>query len=96
MTVFDEGGLDELDEERRAEIRDELAGVLTHAEADRVIIRAARDEKTAVTVVGRSGAGDSSDEDSVGLWHEIPRIRRWARGGVDARPSPRADQLPEN
>lgn len=73
VTVFDEGGLDELDEKRRAEIRDELAQVLTTAEAGRVIIRAARDPHTAVTVVGRSGSGDSSDEDSVGLWHEITR-----------------------
>lgn len=73
VTVFDEGGLDELDEHRRAEIRDELAEVLTRAEAGRVIIRAARDEHTAVTIVGRSGSGDSSDEDSVALWHEIPR-----------------------
>lgn len=75
VTVFDEGGLDELDEQRRGEIRDELADVLGRAEAERVIIRAARDGHTAVTVVGRSGAGDSSDEDSVGLWHEIPRER---------------------
>lgn len=74
VTVFDEGGLEELEEERRAEIRDELADVLTRAEAGRVIIRAARDAQTAVTVVGRSGSGASSDEDSVGLWHEIPRV----------------------
>src|SRR5690606_22858935 len=71
VTVFDEGGLDELDEQRRAEIRDELAAVLTSADSERVIIRAARDERIAVTVVGRSGG--SSDEDSVGLWREIPR-----------------------
>lgn len=75
VTVFDEGGLEELDEPRRAEIRDELAYVLTRADTGRVIIRAARDAHTAVTVVGRSGAGESSDEDSVGLWHEIPRER---------------------
>lgn len=75
VTVFDEGGLDEVDEPRRAEIRDELAAVVRSAVAGRVIIRAARDPQTAVTVVGRSGSGDSSDEDSVGLWHEIPRER---------------------
>ncbi|MGY1552276.1 hypothetical protein ACW5CM_10890 [Microbacterium sp. A588] len=75
VTVFDEGGLNELDELRRAEIRDELAEVLSRADAGRVIIRAAQDARTAVTVVGRSGAGDSSDEDTVGLWHEIPRER---------------------
>src|SRR5690606_26653148 len=73
VTVFDEGGLDELDEDRRTEIRDELADVLSRADARRVIIRAARNARTALTVVGRSGSGASSDEDSVGLWHEIPR-----------------------
>lgn len=75
VTVFDEGGLDELDEQRRDEIRDELAEVVGSANAERVIIRAARDAHTAVTVVGRSGAGDSSDEDAVELWREIPRER---------------------
>ncbi len=75
VTVFDEGGLDELDEHRRGEIRDELAEVLTSADAERIIIRAARDAHAAVTVVGRTGAGDSSDEDAVGLWHVIPRER---------------------
>lgn len=73
VTVFDEGGLDGLDEPRRAQIRDELADVLTRVDTGRVIIRAARDSQTAVTVVGRSGAGESSDEDTVGLWHEISR-----------------------
>ncbi|MCC2030154.1 hypothetical protein KEC56_11620 [Microbacterium sp. YMB-B2] len=76
VTVFDEGGLDELDESRRDEIRNELADVISRAQAERVIIRAARDAQTAVTVVGRTGAGDSSDDDAVGLWHEIPRERR--------------------
>ena len=75
VTVFDEGGLDGVDETRRGEIRDELAVVLAEATAGRVIIRAAHDPAIAVTVVGRAGAGDSSDEDSVALWHEIPRER---------------------
>lgn len=75
VTVFDEGGLDELDEERRSEIRDELADVIAHAEAERFIIRAARDAQTAVTVVGRTGADDSSGEDAVALWHVISRVR---------------------
>lgn len=73
VTVFDEGGLDELDEERRDEIRDELADVIAQADTERLIIRAARDTHTAVTVVGRTGTGDSSDEDTVGLWKEISR-----------------------
>lgn len=75
VTVFDEGGLEELDEKRRDEIRDELADVIAQADVERVIIRAARDPRTAVTVVGRTGTGDSSDEDTVGLWKEIPRER---------------------
>lgn len=74
VTVFDEGGLDEIDEPRRAEIRDELASVLATAEADRWIIRSARDPRTAVTVVGRARSG-SGDDDDVDVWHEIPRAR---------------------
>ncbi|WP_460797607.1 hypothetical protein [Microbacterium sp. GXF0217] len=73
VTVFDEGGLDGIDEQRRGEIRDELAGVLTGVDEGRVIIRAAHDPNVAVTVVGRAAAGNSADEDSVLLWHEIPR-----------------------
>jgi hypothetical protein len=73
VTVFDEGGLDGVDEERRRAIRDELADVLSDAHAGRLIIRSARDERTAVTVVGRVGSGSSPDEDSVDVWHEIPR-----------------------
>lgn len=73
VTVFDEGGLEGIGEERRAEIRDELAAVLTRAGAGRLIIRAARDPFVAVTVVGRGSARASSDDDAVELWHEIPR-----------------------
>ncbi len=54
-------------------IRDELARVLRDADAERWIIRAARDAHTAVTVVGRAGAGGQSDDDAVDVWHEIPR-----------------------
>lgn len=74
VTVFDEGGLDGVDELRRIEIRDELAAVLAQAHAGRLIIRSAKDERTAVTVVGRVGSGSSRDDDSVDVWHEIPRI----------------------
>ncbi|MBT2475944.1 hypothetical protein J7E68_15515, partial [Microbacterium sp. ISL-103] len=73
VTVFDEGGMDDIDEPRRALIRDELADVLRRADAERWIIRAARDATTAVTVVGRAGAGGQSDDDAVDVWHEIPR-----------------------
>lgn len=73
VTVFDEGGLDEVDEARRALIRDELATVISRVDADRVIIRAARDADSAVTIVARSRDGGSKDEDTVVLWHVIPR-----------------------
>ncbi|WP_341945057.1 hypothetical protein [Microbacterium sp. LWH11-1.2] len=73
VTVFDEGGLDGVEEQRRIEIRDELAATLAHAEAGRLIIRSARDPRVAVTVVGRPGGRSSGDDDSVELWHEILR-----------------------
>ncbi|OJU38732.1 MAG: hypothetical protein BGN97_02595 [Microbacterium sp. 69-10] len=72
VTVFDEGGLDGVDEERRNEIRDELASVLASVHSNRVIIRAGRDDEIAVTVVGRA-AGGAHDDDAVDLWHEIRR-----------------------
>lgn len=74
VTVFDEGGFEGIGEQRRGEIRDELASVLAAIRSDRVIIRAGRDEHLAVTVVGRAAAGGSRDEDAVDLWHEIPRV----------------------
>lgn len=73
VTVFDEGGLADVDDARREEIRDELAGVLRGAEAERWIIRAASDPLTAVTIVGRARSGGPSDDAAVDVWHEIPR-----------------------
>ena len=73
VTVFDEGGLDGVEEQRRAAIRDELAVTLANSEARRIIIRSARDPRVAVTVVGRAGTRSSGDDDSVELWHEILR-----------------------
>lgn len=71
VTVLDEGGLDGIDEVRQDEIRAELARVVSESHSERLIVRARRDERTAVTVVGR--AGGAEDEDDVDLWHEIPR-----------------------
>jgi hypothetical protein len=73
VTVFDDGGLEGLDEQTKGLIREELADVLADSSSARLIIRAPRDARIAVTVVGRSAAGESSDEDSVELWREIPR-----------------------
>lgn len=72
VTVFDEGGLEGIEDARLAEIRDELAEVLQAARTNRLIIRAGRDEQIAVTVVGRD-AGGAHDDDAVDLWHEIRR-----------------------
>lgn len=74
VTVFDEGGMDGLDEVRMEQIRDELADVLQQARSNRVIIRAGRDDTVAVTVVGRA-AGGAHDDDAVDLWREIRRVR---------------------
>jgi hypothetical protein len=74
VTMFDEGGLDGLDEHDLAEIRADLAATLRAAASTRLIIRTSPHERVAVTVVGRSGEGEGlSDEDSVDLWREIPR-----------------------
>ena len=73
VTVFDDGGLNGLGEQEKTRIREQLADVLVDSSSARLIIRAPKDERIAVTVVGRSAAGESSDEDSVELWHEIPR-----------------------
>lgn len=72
VTVFDESGLDGVDEERRAQIRDELATVVTTSHAARLIIRSSNDPRIAVTVVGRARSG-SRDDDDVDLFHEILR-----------------------
>ena len=72
VTVLDEGGLDGLDEASLAIIRNELAETLRSARSDRLFIRTSPDERVAVTVVGRSAAGQGlSDEDAVDLWREI-------------------------
>lgn len=74
VTMFDEGGLDGLDEAALRAIRAELAETLRGAASTRLIIRTAPHERVAITVVGRTGTGDTlSDEDSVDLWREILR-----------------------
>lgn len=74
VTMFDEGGLEDLDEAALAAIRADLADTLRQAASHRLIIRTSPHAEVAVTIVGRSndGAG-SSDEDEVDLWREIPR-----------------------
>ncbi|MCR2810290.1 MULTISPECIES: hypothetical protein [unclassified Microbacterium] len=72
VTVLDEGGLEGLDEASLAIIRAQLAETLRTARSDRLYIRTSPHERVAVTVVGRSAAGEGmSDEDAVDLWREI-------------------------
>jgi hypothetical protein len=74
VTMFDEGGLEDLADDSLSVIRADLAETLRSATSTRLIIRSSPHEQVAVTVVGRSGDGESlSDEDSVDLWREIPR-----------------------
>ncbi|WOF24154.1 hypothetical protein N8K70_05635 [Microbacterium betulae] len=74
VTVLDEGGVDDLDEDALAIVRAELATTLRSTAAPRLIVRTAAQPGVAVTVVGRSAAGTGlPDEDAVALWHEIPR-----------------------
>lgn len=77
VTVLDEGGLDDVDEETLQIIRAQLAETLRSASSDRLYIRTSPDERIAVTVVGRSpSVGAPSDEDAVDLWREIPHPNR--------------------
>lgn len=86
VTLYDEGGLDELPDEVRARVHAELAEALAQCEAGRLIIRTAPvDSETAVTVVGLTpvgeergdlgSTGEDDDEVEVDLWLEIPRFR---------------------
>lgn len=67
VTLFDEGGLDDLGAPALEPVRRELAHVLRATSAEHVIVRTSHLPDTAVTVVGR----DADDE--VELWSEIRR-----------------------
>lgn len=74
VTVFDEGGLDDVPPEQLPVVRHELAETLRQTDAARIIIRSAPDPDVALTIVGRSAGGEGlSDEDDLQLWREIPR-----------------------
>ncbi|WP_104082423.1 hypothetical protein [Cryobacterium sp. Y11] len=82
VTLLDEGGIDDLAGVALDEVLGALAGALEHTSADRIIVRTAADSATtAVTVVGLSSPDpaecalgpDSSGDDEVDLWLEIPR-----------------------
>ncbi|GAA4348465.1 hypothetical protein [Microbacterium rhizosphaerae] len=74
VTVYDEGGLDDLSEPALVTIRRELAAAVGSAHSDRLFVRTSPDADVAVTVVGRSAGGPGRGEDeTVDLWREIPR-----------------------
>jgi hypothetical protein len=78
VTLLDEGGIDDLDEDARDRVLSRLADAIADSGADRVIARtAAAGSPVAVTVVGLRGGGEGevleSDDAEVELWLEIPR-----------------------
>lgn len=78
VTLLDEGGIDDLDEDARDRVLSRLADAISGSRADRVIARtAAAGSAVAVTVVGLRGGGEGevleSDDAEVELWLEIPR-----------------------
>ena len=77
VSVLDEGGLDDLAPDDRAELRAELARLIEGARSQRLYIRASTHPDIAVTVVGRSASDDG--EDTVDLWREFARPPRDGR-----------------
>ncbi len=82
VSLFDEGGLDELSPEEFGEVLGRLAQALRSTDADRIVVRtAAEGSDVAVTVVGlrlsddgsASALGAADADDEVALWLEIPR-----------------------
>ena len=73
VSVFDEGGLDGLDDEGLRAVRAELVEALEGAASERLIIRTSPHEWVVVTVVGRHR---EDGEDVVDLWREIEAPRR--------------------
>lgn len=89
VSLFDEGGLDDLDDRALSRILATVAEAIRSTAATRVIARTAPpDSVVAVTVVGLTPSGDGrardlgqtvdddDDDDAVDLWLEIPRHRR--------------------
>jgi len=87
VSLFDEGGLDELDDESLEVVLSTLAEAIRSTGAIRIIARTApADSGVAVTVVGITPSGDGrardlglsddDDDDTVDLWLEIPRGSR--------------------
>ena len=82
VTLLDEGGIDDLDGAELEAVLNTLATAIAGTSADKIIARTSADSATiAVTVVGLSSPDpavsalgpDSSGEEEVDLWIEIPR-----------------------
>ncbi|MES2170726.1 MAG: hypothetical protein V4479_08390 [Actinomycetota bacterium] len=86
VTLLDEGGLDDLDDDDLQRVLNRLAEAIRDTETEKLIVRTVPEgSDTAVTVVGLSSfddghasalghhATDDDDEDRVDLWLEIPR-----------------------
>jgi hypothetical protein len=82
VTLLDEGGIDELEDDARMHALGKLAAAIDGSSADRLIARTAADgSAVAVTVVGlrqpvggvATELGDDAPDDEVELWIEIPR-----------------------
>lgn len=84
VSLFDEGGLDELDDRELDRVLNTLAEAIRSTSATRVIARTApADSDVAITVVGLTPSGDGrardlgqsddDEDDSVDLWLEISR-----------------------
>ncbi|WP_181408814.1 hypothetical protein [Schumannella soli] len=82
VTLLDEGGIDELDDDELVRVHGALAEALRGTRAEKVIVRTVPEgSDVAVTVVGLDGTGDGAaallgrdEEEEVSLWLEIPRI----------------------
>jgi hypothetical protein len=86
VTLLDEGGLDDLDDDELQRVLNRLAEAIRDTETEKLIVRTVPEgSEIAVTVVGLSSLDeghasalgshneDGDDEDRVDLWLEIPR-----------------------
>lgn len=82
VTLLDEGGIDELEDDERERVLEALAAAIRGSAANKIIARTVSDgSETAVTVVGlsqsdggsASALGQEELDDEVELWLEIPR-----------------------
>lgn len=83
VTLLDEGGLDDLPDDELDRVLNHLASAIGQTDADKIIARTVPEgSDTAITVVGLRTVDDSdavalgqdsSEDDEVDLWLEIPR-----------------------